>query len=331
MAKRQQQSIGVALGLMVLVGLFVAGYAVLTGNGVDDFPTGSNGDGVAADGGPAPAADGAGDDGSETIGAVGQSGADGDVRSFGQNVDGSISSDSASGVALRVVTDEGAGATTSSTPSTAVPSGETSTSEPAPTTASTAPSSSSTSSSSSSSSTSTTVPTTAVTETTAMQTTTAKDTSTAPTTTPTQPPSSEQTTSTRPATTVAPSTDARSFEQEVIRLTNDARAGGGCAPLTHNDKLHAAALGHSVDMADNNYFSHTSQDGSTMTDRIERQGYAWRSLAENIAAGYRTPASVVDGWMNSKGHRDNIMNCNLTEIGVGFHKHYWTQNFGTPR
>jgi len=116
----------------------------------------------------------------------------------------------------------------------------------------------------------------------------------------------------------------------VIRLTNAERAGGGCGPLVNNGKLHAAALGHSVDMAEKDYFSHTSQDGSSMTDRIERQGYSWRSLAENIAAGYRTPASVVDGWMNSSGHRANIMNCNLTEIGVGFHDFHWTQNFGKP-
>ena len=100
--------------------------------------------------------------------------------------------------------------------------------------------------------------------------------------------------------------------------------------MTNNDKLHAAALGHSVDMAENDYFSHTSRDGSSMVDRIERQGYNWRSVAENIAAGYRTPASVVDGWMNSSGHRANIMNCDLTEIGVGFHDYYWTQNFGRP-
>jgi uncharacterized protein YkwD len=117
----------------------------------------------------------------------------------------------------------------------------------------------------------------------------------------------------------------------VIRLTNEERAAGGCGPLTNNDMLHKAALGHSTDMAENDYFSHTSRDGSSMADRVDRQGYRWRSLAENIAAGYRSPAAVVEGWMNSSGHRDNIMNCGLTDIGVGFHNYYWTQNFGTPR
>ena len=101
--------------------------------------------------------------------------------------------------------------------------------------------------------------------------------------------------------------------------------------MTHNDKLHVAALGHSKDMYENDYFSHDSLDGSDMADRINRHGYQWRRLAENIAYGYRTASSVVAGWMNSSGHRANILNCDLTEIGVGFHNFYWTQNFGTPR
>lgn len=117
----------------------------------------------------------------------------------------------------------------------------------------------------------------------------------------------------------------------MIRLTNEERSAGGCGPLTNNAMLHAAALGHSVDMAENDYFSHTSLDGSGMVERVEREGYRWLSLAENIAAGHRSPSEVVDGWMNSSGHRDNIMNCTYTEIGVGFHNYYWTQNFGTPR
>ncbi len=84
-------------------------------------------------------------------------------------------------------------------------------------------------------------------------------------------------------------------------------------------------------MATKDYFSHTSLDGSSMSDRIDRQGYAWRRLAENIAAGYPSPEAVVEGWMNSPGHRANILNCDLTEIGVGHYQRYWTQNFGTPR
>lgn len=117
----------------------------------------------------------------------------------------------------------------------------------------------------------------------------------------------------------------------MIDLTNQRRAENGCPPLAANDRLHAAALGHSVDMATQDYFSHTSRDGSSMSDRIDRQGYAWRRLAENIAAGYPSPEAVVEGWMNSSGHRANILNCDLTEIGVGHYQRYWTQNFGTPR
>jgi uncharacterized protein YkwD len=192
--------------------------------------------------------------------------------------------------------------------------------------------------------------------------TTARPTTARPTTAPptavAAPTAARQTTATAPATTsttarpttaapttaapatAAPTTAApsgggqsgdRDLERRVIELTNRHRQDNGCPPLTPNDKLHASALGHSVDMATRNYFSHTSLDGSSMRDRIERQGYAWRMLAENIAAGYRTPESVVEGWMNSPGHRANILNCGLTEIGVGHHQRYWTQNFGTRR
>ena len=84
-------------------------------------------------------------------------------------------------------------------------------------------------------------------------------------------------------------------------------------------------------MADNRYFSHTSLDGSTLGNRVDRQGYSWRTVAENIAVGYPTPEAVLDGWMNSPGHRANILNCALVEIGVGYDRVYWTQNFGIPR
>ena len=131
-------------------------------------------------------------------------------------------------------------------------------------------------------------------------------------------------------TTTAVGNEARAFEQEVIRLTNAQRTSRGCPALSHSDKLHTAALAHSKDMFENDYFDHTSLDGSKLNDRIDRQGYRWRRIAENIAYGYRTAASVVDGWMSSKGHRDNILNCDLTEIGVGFHSFYWTQKFATP-
>lgn len=82
-------------------------------------------------------------------------------------------------------------------------------------------------------------------------------------------------------------------------------------------------------MAENDYFSHTSRDGRSFVDRIRAAGHPSPG-AENIAYGYSDGASVVEGWMNSPGHRRNIMNCSLTAIGVGFagRGNYWTQNFG---
>lgn len=131
------------------------------------------------------------------------------------------------------------------------------------------------------------------------------------------------------------------FEQEVLNIVNAERAQVGCGALTPNDKLVVAARGHSLDMANNDFFSHTGSNGSSPGDRIEAQGYNWSWWGENIAAGYTTPADVMNGWMDSPGHRDNILDCNFTEIGIGYifrandpgsvtYRHYWTQVFGRP-
>ncbi len=128
-----------------------------------------------------------------------------------------------------------------------------------------------------------------------------------------------------------PAYQDRLFEQHVIDLTNQARTTAGCGPLAHNDLLHDAALAHSVDMSDNDYFDHFGLDGSNPGDRIARAGYDHRGWAENIAWGYRSAEAVVDGWMNSPGHRSNILNCSFREIGVGYADRYWTQKFGIPR
>ena len=141
-------------------------------------------------------------------------------------------------------------------------------------------------------------------------------------------------------TTAAAST-ADLFAAEVVRLVNEERATAGCGPLAVDARLQAAALGHSEDMALNDFFSHTGSDGSSPVDRVNAQGYDWSLLGENIAAGYTSPASVVAGWMDSDGHRANILNCQFTETGVGytylendtgdrnFH-HYWTHVFARP-
>ncbi|NNN34451.1 CAP domain-containing protein [Streptomyces sp. S3(2020)] len=117
----------------------------------------------------------------------------------------------------------------------------------------------------------------------------------------------------------------------VLVLVNAEREKAGCAPLTENAKLTKAAQDHSQDMADHENMSHTGSDGSSMSDRLSRVGYAFRSAGENVAYGYSTPESVMDAWMNSSGHRANILNCGFKEIGIGLAQpgHYWTQDFGS--
>ncbi|GAA5041831.1 uncharacterized protein YkwD [Thermocatellispora tengchongensis] len=151
--------------------------------------------------------------------------------------------------------------------------------------------------------------------------------------TPVPAPTPDTTTTPNPSPTQDGATVGTAEENEVVRLTNAERAKAGCKALVHDAKLHTAALNHSKDMAANNYFSHTSRSGKTFDQRIKEAGFApIRALGENIAYGYRTPAEVVKGWMNSSGHRANILNCSYTHIGVGMAKRgdtpYWTQDFG---
>ncbi len=127
-------------------------------------------------------------------------------------------------------------------------------------------------------------------------------------------------------------------EEEVVALVNQERQIHHLPPLREDSRLHAAALAHSEDMALNNYFSHISQDNRDPGDRITQAGYAWSTYGENIAAGYSTPTAVVEGWMNSAGHRANILRSGFCDIGVGLaysaasrYGYYWTQNFGRER
>lgn len=123
------------------------------------------------------------------------------------------------------------------------------------------------------------------------------------------------------------------FDLEILRLVNQERTSRGLSALTLSQKLDTAADLHSEDMATQGYFSHTGQDESSAGDRIERAGYDWRRYGENIAFGYQSAASVVQGWMNSEGHRRNILNANFTHMGLGYvtnasGRPYWTQVFG---
>ncbi|MEV6678035.1 CAP domain-containing protein [Streptomyces erythrochromogenes] len=135
-------------------------------------------------------------------------------------------------------------------------------------------------------------------------------------------------TSTAPAPATASGPVAR-----VLELVNQERAAAGCEAVTLNAKLTKAAQAHSADMAANSNMSHTGSDGSDPGARITRAGYAWSTYGENVAYGYSTPEKVMQGWMDSPGHRENILNCAFKEIGIGLAQpnSYWTQAFGTAR
>lgn len=125
------------------------------------------------------------------------------------------------------------------------------------------------------------------------------------------------------------STSVQNFEEEVARLVNEQRAKNGLSPLTLNWELSRVARYKSEDMARNRYFSHTSPTYGTPFEMIRSFGLSYRSAGENIAYGQRTPAAVMDAWMNSSGHRANILNASYTQIGVGYYANgnYWTQMF----
>jgi uncharacterized protein YkwD len=164
---------------------------------------------------------------------------------------------------------------------------------------------------------------------------------TEPTTPPPPPPADDGPDCTAPPTWPAAWV---AFEEEVLALLNARRAAGATCgtavkppvgPLTADAALREASRCHSLDMAVHGYFSHTSLDGRSPWDRIADAGYTASPTGENIAAGYATPAAVVDGWMASPGHCNNIMNPNSNESGVGYafragspYGRYWTHTFG---
>jgi uncharacterized protein YkwD len=138
--------------------------------------------------------------------------------------------------------------------------------------------------------------------------------------------------------------DWREAGQAVLRLVNDARRrGGSCgkqrfaaaAPLAWSDKLAAAALAHSRDMAAHDYFDHVDRGRAGVAERARQQGYRWRAIGENIAGGQGSPQQVVAGWLASPGHCANILSPDFTEMGTAYALNaqaameiYWTQVFG---
>lgn len=119
------------------------------------------------------------------------------------------------------------------------------------------------------------------------------------------------------------------YEQEVIRLVNEIRQQRGLRVLTYDWQLARVARYKSQDMRDNRYFSHTSPVYGSPFKMMNSFGISYRSAAENIAKGQATPRDVVNAWMNSSGHRANILNSSFTHIGVGYVEdgRYWTQMF----
>lgn len=129
--------------------------------------------------------------------------------------------------------------------------------------------------------------------------------------------------------TASSKVDNLSFEQQVVALVNEQRAANGLAPLKLNEKLSDAARAKSQDMHDKHYFSHTSPTYGSPFDMLKTFGISYRAAGENIAMGYATPEAVMNAWMNSAGHKANILNSSYTQIGVGYvaDGNYWTQEF----
>ena len=142
--------------------------------------------------------------------------------------------------------------------------------------------------------------------------------------------------------------DLDAVGRKILELVNAARAAGRrcgpkyfapAAPLSLNSNLSGAALAHSRDMARYRRFDHRGHDGSTPSERVARAGYgAFRIVGENIAAGAMTQAEVVDGWLSSPAHCENIMDPRFTELGSAYASSpgnaagmYWTQDFAAPR
>lgn len=125
--------------------------------------------------------------------------------------------------------------------------------------------------------------------------------------------------------------------QEVLTLVNEIRASGcncgnmrmpAVGPLVWNDLLYKSAIGHTQYMERNGVLSHTGANRSSLSDRIDAVGYDWMAVGENIAVGYTSPKSVVDGWIKSVSHCKGIMNPDFKETGIARVGDYWCQDFG---
>jgi uncharacterized protein YkwD len=146
--------------------------------------------------------------------------------------------------------------------------------------------------------------------------------------------------------TAAPSLVAADPAQSVLTSVNAVRAKAGCGPLKLNASLVAAAQRHAGNMAEKDFFGHNGKDGKGFASRIRKEGYRYGLAAENIAAGQKTPEKAVQAWLDSPGHRRNILNCKFRETGIAMAyqpddqplrgqsmglRYYWVQVFGLQR
>ena len=119
-------------------------------------------------------------------------------------------------------------------------------------------------------------------------------------------------------------------------MTNSFRVKNGLDELEWCEEVAVVARKHSEDMKNNNFFTHESLDGTKFSDRIDNAGINWWSCAENIAAGYSEGFHATYGWINSSGHRRNILNSDMERLGVGIvkggsYRIYYTQDFYSPQ
>ncbi|TBL76549.1 SCP-like extracellular [Paenibacillus thalictri] len=117
------------------------------------------------------------------------------------------------------------------------------------------------------------------------------------------------------------------FAQQVLDLVNQERSKTGASPLSMSSELNKVAMAKAMDMYNNNYFDHQSPTYGSPFDMMQSYGISYNAAGENIAKGQTTPAEVMNQWMNSEGHRANILNSSYTQIGIAYYNSEWVQEF----
>lgn len=127
-----------------------------------------------------------------------------------------------------------------------------------------------------------------------------------------------------------PSNGGGDVAQRVLDLTNAERSRAGAPPLSLHPQLMTAAQHHTNLMVQHNHMTHQLPGQPELGDRISQAGYRWSGVAENVAQGQTSPEQVMSSWMNSPGHRQNLLNPEFQHLGVGFANGFWTQKFARP-